>query len=97
MAFTSPARRILVIKTRAIGDTVLLSGTLRVLRAQKPYYKIDVLVENRVGSPAGSEGTAVIGVVVQVVIRHGVNHFTGNLRAARVIEKDRRAAAIGRR
>lgn len=44
MAFKAPARRILVIKTRAIGDTVLLSGTLRVLRARKPYYKIDVLV-----------------------------------------------------
>lgn len=46
MAFKIPSRRILVIKTRAIGDTVLLTGVLRVLREKKPYYKIDVLVRN---------------------------------------------------
>ena len=44
MAFVAPSRRILVVKTRAIGDTVLLTGVLRVLREHKPHYKIDVLV-----------------------------------------------------
>lgn len=36
-------KRILVIKTRAIGDTVLLSGTLRVLKKRFPRHQIEVL------------------------------------------------------
>lgn len=49
MAFRIPAKRILVIKNRAIGDTILLTGPLRLLRKHKPLHQIHVLVR----SPAG--------------------------------------------
>lgn len=37
-------RKVLVIKTRAIGDTVLLTGVLRVLKQHRPSWNIQVLV-----------------------------------------------------
>jgi len=42
-------KRILAIKNRAIGDTVLMTGALRLLRKHRPEYQIHVLVR----SPAG--------------------------------------------
>lgn len=44
MAIQIPTRRILVIKTRGIGDSILLTGPLRLLKAKHPYFKIDVIV-----------------------------------------------------
>lgn len=46
LPFNLPTRRILVIKTRAIGDSVILTGTLRVLREQRPFHTIDVIARN---------------------------------------------------
>ncbi len=45
MAFQIPTRRILVIKTRGIGDSILLTGPLRLLKIAHPYFKIDVIVK----------------------------------------------------
>lgn len=42
-------KNILIIKSRAIGDTILLTGVLRVLRKNFPQFKIHVLVR----APAG--------------------------------------------
>lgn len=49
MGFQKKVRRILVIKNRAIGDTILLTGSLRLLRQHRPDHQIHVLVR----SPAG--------------------------------------------
>jgi heptosyltransferase-3 len=46
---TSGRLKILVIKNRAIGDTILMTGPLRLLRRQFPGYEIHVLVR----APAG--------------------------------------------
>jgi heptosyltransferase-2 len=48
MALMKP-KRILVVKNRAIGDTVLLTGPLRILRKHYPNHQIHVLVR----APAG--------------------------------------------
>jgi heptosyltransferase-2 len=54
--------RILVIKNRDIGDTILMTGPLRVLSQQRPNYSIDVLVR----APAGQllEGLPYIDRVI---------------------------------
>lgn len=49
MPLRTRTKRILVIKSRAIGDTVLLTGPLRLLRRRFPDHEIHVLVR----SPAG--------------------------------------------
>ena len=49
MSFQAKVRRILVIKNRAIGDTILTTGPLRLLRRQYPNHQIHVMVR----SPAG--------------------------------------------
>jgi ADP-heptose:LPS heptosyltransferase len=49
MAIKTKIRRILVIKNRAIGDTILMTGPLRLLRMNRPNHQIHVLVR----SPAG--------------------------------------------
>lgn len=49
MAFQKRTKRILVIKNRAIGDTILMTGPLRLLRQHRPDHQIHVLVR----SPAG--------------------------------------------
>ncbi len=49
MSFQAKVRRILVIKNRAIGDTILTTGPLRLLRRHFPQHQIHVMVR----SPAG--------------------------------------------
>lgn len=57
-------RRILVIKNRAIGDTILLTGALRLLRKHYPNHDIHVLVR----SPAGEllEGLPYVDRIISV-------------------------------
>lgn len=59
-----PIRRILVIKNRAIGDTILLTGVLRLLKRHFPNHQIHALVR----SPAGEllEGLPFIDRVISV-------------------------------
>lgn len=65
MAFHKKTRRILVIKNRAIGDTVLLTGPLRLLRRHKPDHEIHALVR----SPAGQllEGLPYVDRVISTL------------------------------
>src|SRR4051812_44537414 len=58
-------RHILVIKNRAIGDTVLMTGPLRLLRKHKPNYAIHVLVR----APAGQllEGLPYVDRVISAM------------------------------
>jgi ADP-heptose:LPS heptosyltransferase len=49
MAIRMPTKRVLVIKNRAIGDTILLTGSLRILKQHMPHAQIHVLVK----APAG--------------------------------------------
>ena len=43
-AFLKNKKKILVIKNRAIGDTILMSGVLRLLKQHRPQHSIHALV-----------------------------------------------------
>jgi lipopolysaccharide heptosyltransferase II len=79
----SPVRRVLVVRLRSIGDTVLATPSLHALRRFLPRARIDVLLEDRVAPLL--EGFEEVDRVLTVARKNGASRIrvARQLRAAR--------------